>query len=93
MYGICVPYDRYKEWEDRTGRKMPIGTYDDIFCFFNGRDGKQMIIGKKIRASNHVSPILIPELTASEEHEIRLSVLSHFGFEGKDEFHYYFVIE
>lgn len=91
MYGLRVPYKRYFEWEVGTGRKMPVGIYGDVFCYFNGRDGKQVIIGKKIRASNHESPILVPELTEFEEHEIRLSVLDKFGFEG--EFHYYFVIE
>ena len=91
MYGILVPYDRYKKWEEGTGRKFPVGTYGDIFCSFNGRDGKYVIVGKKIRASNNESPILVPELTAFEEHEIRLSVLDKFGFEGN--FHYYYVIE
>lgn len=91
MYGILIPYDKYKEWENGTGRKFPVGTYGDIFCLFNGRDGKYVIVGKKIRASNSESPILVPELTAFEEYEIRLSVLDKFGFEG--DFHYYFVIE
>lgn len=91
MYGLPIPYSKYKEWEDGTGRKFPLGIYGDIFCFFNGREGKWVIVGKKIRASNSESPILVPELTAHEEHEIRLSVLDKFGFEG--DFHYYFVIE
>jgi hypothetical protein len=91
MYGISVPYDKYREWENETGRRIPNGIYGDIFCFFSGRDGAKVIIGKKIRASNHNSPIVVPELTKFEEHEIRLSVLDKFGFEG--EFHYYFIIE
>lgn len=91
MYGILIPYDKYKKWEDGTGRKFPVGTYGDIFCLFNGRDGKYVIVGKKIKASNSESPILVPELTYREEDEIKLSVKNHFGFEGV--FHYYFVIE
>ncbi len=91
MYGISIPQSKYVEWKDETGRKFPDDIYDDIFCLFNSRNGKYAIIGKKIRASNGESPILVPELTTSEEHEIRLSVLDKFGFEG--DFHYYFIIE
>jgi len=91
MYGLPVPYSKYKEWEDGTGRSFPLGVYGDVFCLFNGREGKWVIVGKKIRASNYDSPILIPELTESEELEIKELVKKHFYFDGK--FHYYFIIE
>lgn len=91
MYGISVSYNEYKKWEEGTGRRMPVGIYGDIFCFFNGRDGKEIIVGKKIRASNHESPILIPELTSNEETKIEIDVAINFGFKG--DFHYYFIIE
>lgn len=91
MYGILVPYDRYKEWEDGTGRKFPVGTYGDIFCLFNGRDGKYVIVGKKIKINNFESPILVPELNEFEQMEVESSVEEKFGFAG--DFHYYFVIE
>lgn len=91
MYGLPIPYSKYKEWEDGTGRKFPLGTYGDIFCLFNGREGKWVIVGKKIRASNHESPILVPELTANEETKIEIDVATTFGFKG--DFHYYFIIE
>jgi hypothetical protein len=91
MYGLRVPYNRYFEWEVGTGRKMPVGIYGDIFCSFNGRDGAWVIVGKKIRVGSYESPILIPELTETEENEISASVKDKFGFEGN--FHYYFIIE
>jgi hypothetical protein len=89
MYGILIPHDRYEEWENGTGRKFPVGIYGDIFCLFDSRDGKFVIVGKKIRATNYESPILVPELTETEENDIKLSVKKHFGIEG--DFHYYFV--
>jgi len=91
MYGILVSYDRYTEWEAGTGRKFPVGVYGDIFCLFNGKDGKFVIVGRKIKVANHESPILVPELVESEEIEVRGLVLKHFGFEG--EFHYYFILQ
>ena len=39
MYGILVPYDKFKDWNLDAND-------DDISCIFNGRDGKFLIIGK-----------------------------------------------
>lgn len=91
MYGILVPYNSYKEWEERTGRKFPIGSYGDIFCFFTGRNEKYVIIGKKIKPINYNNPIRVPELTELERHEVEDSVNDKFGFIG--DFHYYYITE
>jgi len=91
MYGLRIPYKRYFEWEKTEGRKLPVGTYGDIFCSYRGRDGAWLIVGRKIRASNNESPILVPELTDEEENEIRASVKEKFKFDG--EYHYYYVID
>lgn len=91
MYGVLVPYEKYKEWEDGIGRRFPVDSHGDIFCFLVNRDGKHMIIGKKIGINNNESPIRIPELTELEQFEVEDSVRSKFGFEG--DFHYYFITQ
>lgn len=91
MYGLRVPYNRYFEWEKTKGRELVSNIYGDTFCSFNSRDGAWVIVGKKIRASNYESPILIPELTVNEETKIEIDVATTFGFKG--DFHYYFIIE
>ena len=91
MYGVLVPYKRYKEWEERTGRNIPTGTYGDIFCFFTGRNEKYVIIGKKMKLNSYNTPIRVPELNELEQHEVEDSVSDKFGFEG--DFHYYYIIE
>lgn len=91
MYGLRVSQNRYFEWEVTRGRKMPVGIYGDVFCYFNSREGKQVIIGKKIRVNCNESPILVPELTEIEEVFVRESIKDKFGFDG--DFQYYFIIE
>jgi len=97
MYGISIPYKQYKEWEVGTGRKFPVGNYGDIFCLFDGRDGKYVIIGKVLEKTdeNHPAymgakePLIVPELEMIDEIIIQNSVKQQFDIEG--EFHYYFI--
>jgi hypothetical protein len=91
MYGILIPYNKYKEWEEGTGRKFPIGVYGDIFCLFRSRDEKFLIIGKKVKLNSYNSPIRVPELNEVEQMEVESSVEEKFGFKG--DFHYYFITE
>jgi len=90
MYGLLVPYDKYKKWETDMHKNFPVGIYGDIFCFFESRERKYMMVGKKIKTASNDNPILVPELTETEENEIKYSILNKFGFEG--DYHYYFVI-
>ena len=82
MYGILVPYDKFKDWNLDAND-------DDISCIFNGRDGKFLIIGKILEKTNDDNPIIIPELEDIEKYIIEKSVQEQFGLEG--DFHYYFV--
>jgi hypothetical protein len=101
MYGISVPYNWYKEWETKTGRSFPVGVYGNIFCLFNGRDGRYIIIGKVLERTdiedNNPSymgfkePLIVPELEEVDKIIIQNSVKEQFGLEG--EFHYYFVTQ
>jgi hypothetical protein len=98
MYGISVPYNRYKEWEAGTGRKFPVGVYGNIFCLFDGRDGKYIIIGRVLESNFYdkpelgsQEPLVIPELEEVDKIIIRNSVKEQFDIEG--EFHYYFITQ
>lgn len=96
MYGILVPYKKYKKWEEGTGRKFPVGIYGNIFCLFDGRDGKYVIIGRVLDKTNNDKPylgarepLIVPELEKADEFIIQNSVKEEFDIEG--EFHYYFI--
>jgi len=89
MYGILIPESQFKAWEDGTGRKFPIGIYGNLYCKFDSRGRKFVIVGKKIKKIDNNNPIVVPELSEFEKYEIRLSVLENFGFEG--DFHYFFI--
>lgn len=98
MYGISVPYNRYKEWEAGTGRKFPVGIYGNIFCLFDGRDGKYIIIGRVLESNFYdkpylgiQEPLVVPELDEVDKIIIRNSVKEQFDIEG--EFHYYFITQ
>lgn len=98
MYGISVPYKWYKDWEVRTGRKFPVGIYGNMFCLFDSRDGKYLIIGRVLDKTDDDNPYLgekkpleVPKLEEIDEIIIQNSVKEEFGFEG--DFHYYFVTQ
>jgi hypothetical protein len=89
MYGILIPESQFKAWEDGTGRKFPIGIYGNLYCKFDSRDGKFVIVGKKLKRINDDNPILVPIQSANEETKIEIEVATEFGFKGN--FHYYFI--
>ena len=95
MYGILVPQNWYKEWEQKTGRNFQEALFhigdevDDISCFFDTRDGKFLIIGKRFEPINDGNPIEVPELSNVEKWGIELSVKINFDLVG--DFHYYFM--
>ena len=111
MYGILMSYNWHKEWETKTGKNF-YNTYeefmsdnaydtiirhkDGIFCLFDGRDGKYIIIGRVLQKTGDDDPFLgndkplkVPELDEHEKMIIKNSVLKHFGFKGK--FNFYFI--
>lgn len=110
MYGICLPFEWHIEWEKAENKDF-YETYeafmnDDIFidnssnnkkiyCLFDGRDGRFIIIGRILNRSDDDEvlgdnkPIVVPNLNDFEKHYIENLVNKHFGVVG--EFHYYFV--
>ena len=98
MYGIAVPYNWYKGWEAGTGRKFPAGIYGDVFCLFDGRDGKYLIVGKILESNfpdkeymGEKEPLVVPELSESDKFIIQASIKEKFDLKG--EFHYYFITQ
>ena len=111
MYGKLVPYNWHKEWEKETGKNfhktfdkfMEDNAYDTItkhkdgiFCLFDGRDGRYIIIGRVLQKTDDDQPFLgsdeplqVPKMEEHEKIIIEDSVFRHFGLE--DDFHHYFV--
>lgn len=111
MYGICLPYNWHKEWENKTGKKFydtfeefmqdnaferKVNHKDGIFCLFDGRDGRYIIIGRVLEKSDDDfrylgsnKPITIPILTDIEKEYIQNSVKKYFNLD--KEFNFYFV--
>jgi len=111
MYGTLVPFSWHREWETKTGKDfyatfekyIEDKAYDEltrhkdgIFCLFNGRDGKFIIIGRLLKKSCDENPFLgdneplkIPTLEEHEKIIIEDAVYRHFDLQG--EFNYYFV--
>lgn len=101
MYGVSVPYDWHKEWEQRTGKEFyetfesfmddsaftsEIKHKDGIFCLFDGRDGRCIIIGRVLEKSGDGdyigcgSPLELPvKLTDMERELIGASIERNFG--------------
>ena len=103
MYGISVPYDWHKEWENKSGKDFH-DTFEEfmnennenIHCLFDGRDGRFLIIGKilektegKQRLLGDEQPLVVPKLTKWDKNTIEKSVKKHFGLTG--DFNFYFV--
>jgi hypothetical protein len=53
MYGILLPYN--KELADNSGGLLDVHVFD-------GRDGKQMIIGDVYELDNNTEPVIVPEI-------------------------------
>jgi hypothetical protein len=105
MYGISVPYNWHKEWEIETGKDFH-DTFEDfttedinnneIFCLFDGRDGKYIIIGKVLEKTDERQtflgddkPIVIPKMTMWDKDCVKRKVKKYFGLTG--EFNFYFI--
>lgn len=111
MYGILKPYSWRKEWEKKTGKDfyntfedfMEDNAYDNIirhtdgiFCLFDGRDGRYIIIGRVLAKTSDDfpflgsdEPLMVPDMEDDEKMIIEDSVFTYFGLEG--DFHFYFV--
>jgi len=103
MYGISVPYNWYKEWEDKTGKdfhetfeEFMDESKDNIHCLFDGRDGRYIIIGKVLektdgnqRLLGDEQPIVVPKINKWDRNIIERNVKKHFGLTG--DFNFYFV--
>lgn len=111
MYGISVPFEWHYEWEAENGKdfydtfekfmqdsafNLDVTHSDGIFCLFDGRDGRFIIIGKVLKKSDDdepfigsEEPIKIDEISNTEKLIIQSKVLEYFGLKG--EFNYYFV--
>jgi hypothetical protein len=112
MYGVLLPYKWHREWEAKTGKyfqetfqefmddnsnETGINQIDGIFCLFDGRDGKFIIIGRVLNKSSNEQPFLgdgrpieVPLLRPEEEEEVMNSVIKHFDIDDPH-FTYYFV--
>jgi hypothetical protein len=113
MYGILVPYEWHVEWEEKTGKDFYETFYEfmhdnsfttevehkeGIFCLFDGRDGRHIIIGRVLEKScndepflGNEKPIKVPELDDIEKMMIETNVERYFNLKGN--FHYYFVTQ
>jgi hypothetical protein len=111
MYGIAMPYEWHKEWEEKNGKDFhetfnefmfdtafstQVDHKEGIFCLFDGRDGRYIIIGNVLYKSDNEIPFLgndkpiqVPEIDELEKVMIQTNVERYFGLTGK--FHYYFV--
>lgn len=107
MYGISLPYGWHKEWEKKNGTDfyetfesfMDDSTFeskvkhkDGIFCLFDGRDGRFIVIGRVIEKAKdgdfigEEKPITFPEFTDLEKELLAESIKRNFGVEGKLEY-------
>ena len=104
IYGICVPFNWHKQWEEETGKDFQetfkeymlestdnrkVFNKDGIFCLFDNRGQKFIIVGQVLLKFNNENPIVIPEFERVDELLIEASVKEHFNLDG--EFHYFFV--
>jgi len=97
MYGILVQQSWYKNWQTQTGRSLEgfladvdnTEAVEDLSCYFDTRDGKFLIIGKRFETINEGSPIEVPELNRIEKNDIESLVNGNFNLTG--DFHYYFI--
>jgi hypothetical protein len=64
---------------------------NEIHGIFTGRDGEFVIVGKMLKSIDKYNkePLIVPELSQTDEIIVRTSVENSYGFKG--DFHYYFV--
>ena len=100
VYGVVVPFDFYKVWEEATGEDFFLvfssfinnkENRDNIFSVFKGRDGKFMIMGKIIGAVNENECVRIPKLSETEKQLVKDAINDQFSGKLTVEYHYYYV--
>ena len=97
IYGTAIPYKFIKEWknniDDEINKELLKNNIE--FNDYDGRDGKYVIVGKKIkRSSNDIfSEIIttVPELPQIEIFNIK-SIIKKCIPEWDGDFHYYFIV-
>lgn len=103
MWGIRKPYSWHKQWEKETGKdfsetfesfqddsafESTVNHKDGIFCLFDGRDGRYIIIGRVLAKTRDGSllgenePIMLHPPTKLEKEFIRNAVVKNFGIDG-----------
>jgi len=88
MYGVVVPYEKFKDSIVNT-------IDDDIQGIFSGRDGKFIILGKVLDANSgesflgEIKPFEIHKLTMIDERIVESIVFDKYGVRGN--FHYYLI--
>lgn len=103
IYGISVPYNWHKEWENNTGNdfhetfeEFMEDNHENVHCLFDGRDGRYLIIGKILektdkrqRLLGDDEPLVVPEISRRDKEKIKKNVKKYFGLTG--EYNFYFV--
>ncbi len=96
IYGIAIPYNIMKEWKDNisddTIKEISINNIE--FHDYEGRDGKYVIVGKKINRNpdDLFSEIItVPELPQIEIVNIKFIIKKYIPTWSGD-FHYYFIV-
>lgn len=90
-------YTRFQSFMDDSAFTETVNHKDGIFCLFDGRDGRFIIIGRVIQKSKDGEfladhePLSPPEFTELEKELLRNSVHRNFGIAG--EFKFWFVTQ
>lgn len=88
-------YDTFEDFMDDSAFEIKVKHKDGIFCLFDGRDGRFIIIGRvlaKAKDGDMIGdsrPFAIPDIGPDREAIVQ-SVIRNFG-PVKGEFQYYFV--
>jgi len=93
--GEFYPY--FESFMDDSAFTSGVNHKEGIFCLFDGRDGKYIIIGRVFQKTRdgdllgEQKPFSPPKLTELEKELIQTSVMRNFGLEGA--FDYWFVTQ
>jgi hypothetical protein len=78
-------YDQFEDFMDDSAFESTVKHKDGIFCAFDGRDGRFILIGRVIAKAKdgdllgEGAPLSVPPLTPLEQELIKNSVERHFG--------------
>lgn len=110
IYGVRKPFEWSEEWEAREGRDFydtfesfmedsafskEVTHKDGIFCIFDGRDGRFILIGRVICKSQdggllaEDGPLSLPDFTSLEVELLKDSIERNFGI--REPLNFYFV--